>query len=145
MDPNMRIGDSERDAAVGALRDHHVAGRLTAEEFSERMETALAAHTQGDLDALFQDLPETPPPAAPASSTTSTAVEKRQSGQLSPAQRKALDVAAALTWPAALVFCFATGWQWWWVMLIPIFVMPALTGHSGHHRSDHRKKRDEDD
>lgn len=141
MDPNLRIGDSERDDAVRALRDHHVAGRLTAEEFSERMETALAAHTRGDLDALFQDLPESSSPAAPVASA---AVEKRRSGQLSPSQRKALDVAASLTWPAALAFCFATGWHWWWVMLIPIFVMPALTGHSGRHRSHRRRGRDED-
>lgn len=139
----MRIGDSERDAAVSALRDHHVAGRLTAEEFDERMSSALAAHTRGELDALFTDLPQDPSqpavvtPAAGLATPSSAGGEVERSGG-----RKGMDLAAALAWPAALVFCFATGWQWWWVMLIPIFIMPVLAGHSGHHHGDNHQRRD---
>lgn len=52
-----RIGDSDRDAAIAALREHMSAGRLTAEEFDERMTKALEAKFQQDLEGLFIDLP----------------------------------------------------------------------------------------
>ena len=52
-----RIGDAERDRAVELLREHHAVGRLTAEEFDERLGTALSARTSLDLDPLFADLP----------------------------------------------------------------------------------------
>lgn len=56
-DENMRIGDSEREAAVSALQDHLAAGRLTPEEFNERMDKAFEARTSHELEALFRDLP----------------------------------------------------------------------------------------
>ena len=34
------ISDADRERAVSSLRDHLVAGRLTLEEFSERVEAA---------------------------------------------------------------------------------------------------------
>ena len=39
------------------LREHHAAGRLTAEEFHERMDAALNATTLGEIDDLLADLP----------------------------------------------------------------------------------------
>jgi hypothetical protein len=39
------------------LREHHAAGRLSAEEFHERMDLALDAKTLGELDDLLTDLP----------------------------------------------------------------------------------------
>lgn len=54
----MRIGDAERNQAVDALQTHHQAGRLSLDEFEERMGTALQAKTGGELAALFTDLPE---------------------------------------------------------------------------------------
>ena len=53
----MRIGDSERDEAVSMLQEHHAAGRLSTEEFDERMGKALEARTGNDLVVLFDDLP----------------------------------------------------------------------------------------
>ena len=37
---NLRIGDAERDEAIVLLREHMSAGRITAEEFDERMSAA---------------------------------------------------------------------------------------------------------
>ena len=54
---SMRIGDSERDEAVSMLQEHHAAGRLSTEEFDERMGKALEARTASDLVGLFFDLP----------------------------------------------------------------------------------------
>jgi class 3 adenylate cyclase len=51
------VSDAERDQSVALLREHLVVGRLTLDEFSERMGTALEARTRGDLDAAMADLP----------------------------------------------------------------------------------------
>lgn len=60
-DDNMRIGDSEREAAVTELQNHHAAGRLSTEEFNDRMGKALEAKTGSELSALFYDLPGSGP------------------------------------------------------------------------------------
>lgn len=52
-----RIGDTERDDAVRLLTDHHSAGRLSVDEFNDRMTRALEGRTMADLHALFADLP----------------------------------------------------------------------------------------
>ena len=56
-DPRIRASDADRDRTAALLREHHAAGRLTAEEFNERLEKAYAAKTLGDLDELLADLP----------------------------------------------------------------------------------------
>lgn len=57
MDDSIRAGDADRERAGDALRAHHTAGRLTAEEFEERIERCMAATTIGELRALLRDLP----------------------------------------------------------------------------------------
>jgi Domain of unknown function (DUF1707) len=56
-DPRIRASDDDRERTVALLREHHAAGRLTVEEFNERMDKAYAAKTLGDLDELMTDLP----------------------------------------------------------------------------------------
>ncbi|HEU5331544.1 MAG TPA: DUF1707 domain-containing protein [Actinocrinis sp.] len=56
-----RVGDLEREAAVERLRTAVGEGRLTLDELDGRLESALAARTYGDLDALTADLPDTRP------------------------------------------------------------------------------------
>ena len=53
----IRIGDEEREDAVRRLGEHYEAGRLTAEEHTERVGEALQAKTEADLVGLFADLP----------------------------------------------------------------------------------------
>ena len=36
--PQMRASDDDRDRAAALLREHHAAGRLTVEEFHERLD-----------------------------------------------------------------------------------------------------------
>jgi hypothetical protein len=59
---NLRIGTAEREAAVQILSDHMAEGRLSLEEYEERMSAALEARTRGDLRTLFGDLPPPYPP-----------------------------------------------------------------------------------
>ena len=53
----IRASDADRDRVAALLREHHAAGRLTAEEFNERLDVALHARTMGELDELLADLP----------------------------------------------------------------------------------------
>jgi hypothetical protein len=53
----VRASDDDRDRAVVALRDHLAAGRLTLEEFTERMSAALAAVNTEELEPVLRDLP----------------------------------------------------------------------------------------
>jgi hypothetical protein len=65
-DDLVRVSDADRERAVASLREHLVRGRLSLEEFTERMDAAYAATTAGDLVALERDLPaETQPAALP--------------------------------------------------------------------------------
>jgi hypothetical protein len=54
---SMRASDQDRDRAASLLREHHAVGRLTPEEFSDRLDKVFAARTIGDLDDLLDDLP----------------------------------------------------------------------------------------
>ena len=56
-DPKVRASDADRERTVALLREHLAAGRLTAEEFHERLDAAYAAKTLGQLDELLADLP----------------------------------------------------------------------------------------
>jgi Domain of unknown function (DUF1707) len=57
----VRASDSDRERAVLALREHLAAGRLTLEEFTERMSVALAAATTAQLEPALRELPATAP------------------------------------------------------------------------------------
>lgn len=58
--PDIRIGTAEREEAVALLGEHFSAGRLTVDEFDERVSRATLARTRGDLVPLFADLPTAP-------------------------------------------------------------------------------------
>src|ERR1700693_91079 len=63
---DLRIGDAERDTTMAQLREHFVAGRLTFDELTERLDLALGAKTQRHIDGLMGDLPRPPEPARDA-------------------------------------------------------------------------------
>jgi Domain of unknown function (DUF1707) len=56
-DPRTRAGDEDRERTATALGGHYAAGRLTLEEFQQRLDQAYAAKTLGELDELMTDLP----------------------------------------------------------------------------------------
>ena len=66
-----RVADADRDRTIAQLREHVVEGRLTLDEFSERVGLALQARTRGDLVAVMADLPQ----AAATSRSLPDAVE----------------------------------------------------------------------
>lgn len=53
----IRAGDADRERVVALLREHYTAGRLTTEEFDERLQKAFGSRTLGELETLTWDLP----------------------------------------------------------------------------------------
>jgi len=72
--PAVLASDAERDQSVELLRSAVVDGRLTLEEFTERVDLAQAARTDLELAALARDLPAARPGAAAAPSTRPVSV-----------------------------------------------------------------------
>jgi Domain of unknown function (DUF1707) len=58
--PEMRAADADRDRVIDVLRVALGEGRLTPDEFEERVEAVLAARTFGELATFTADLPPGP-------------------------------------------------------------------------------------
>lgn len=58
--PTERIADADREVAIGELREHMLAGRITAAEFEDRLSSAHTATTRAEIDAVRIDLPMSP-------------------------------------------------------------------------------------
>ncbi len=57
MSPSMRAASADRERAVDVLKAGFTEGRLTQDEYNDRMGRAYAARTYGELMALTADLP----------------------------------------------------------------------------------------
>ena len=101
--PDLRVGDADREAVAAALREHYATGRLTLEEFNQRIEAAFAATMRSQLSALTRDLPPVAAPAARAP-VPSTATQRERTGhEHGPRSRPRLGlfpalIAAFTTW-----------------------------------------------
>ena len=49
-----------------------------------------------------------------------------------------LAVLAAVSWPAVILFCFATSWSYWWLIFIPIFIS-SIAGNMRQQRQGRRR------
>ena len=63
MNPAMRAASADRERAVDVLKAGYAEGRLTQEEYNDRMGQAYAARTYAELMALTADLPAGAMPA----------------------------------------------------------------------------------
>jgi hypothetical protein len=150
-----RIGDVERDRAAELLREHMAQGRLTAEEFDERIGAALTAKVASDLDPLFSDLPGPRPGQTVATTPTyetppwpgSTAAPAPASASAPPPQRhSAVPALAGLTgalWIAVsliITFVLPGGWeQYWWLIFVPMIVSGVLGRNES--QKEHERRR----
>lgn len=64
--PGLRVSDADRAAVTDQLSRHFGDGRLSQAEFDERLDQAMRAKTQADLNGLLADLPGAPAPQPPA-------------------------------------------------------------------------------
>jgi hypothetical protein len=66
----LRASDEDRHRVVDALQRHTEAGRLSLDEFTDRVDSAYAARTLGELAAVTRDLPVEPVTASPTAPDT---------------------------------------------------------------------------
>ena len=135
--PAMRAADADRDRAAAALRDHHAAGRLTIEEFQERLDRTYKAKTLGELDALMADLPEQDLYDLPVPSARRAAPMAPRRGPEGDKTRT-LWRAAWATWASVsliniviwLIVSLTAGWVYpWWVWVAGPWGAVLLCGH----------------
>lgn len=111
----VRASDDDREQTAAALGRHYAVGRLTLEEFKERLDRAYAAKTLGELDDLMTDLPKTnlvqisrrPRPGEPLP-------ERRASGKVQP--------------PAGR---YRAIWPFWVGITLGVFVIWLTSGATG--------------
>jgi uncharacterized membrane protein YccC len=107
--PGIRASDEDRSRTAAALGEHYAAGRLTLEEFQDRLDKAYAATTVGELDRLTADLPGTDLGRLP---------ERRAPGPVQvPAGGSVLALRAA--------------WRFWLAIGVVAFVIWLLGGAGG--------------
>ena len=128
----MRVSDAERDATVNALRGHFESGRLSFDEFSERVDEAYAARTDTDLTRALRELPTPPAPTASA---------KRRP----PRRRSRRRARPQLSWFTLVngicisVWAASGAGYFWpiWVLIPTGFVcLSRLMAGGGHHHDD---------
>ena len=118
-DPQLRASDDDRDRTASLLREHHAAGRLTVEEFGERLDATYAAKTLGQLQELLADLPSIDLYRLPEQDMRRSQHEQvsqpavQQHGRLSP------------HWRAA--------WSSWASVSMVLFVIWLISSASSHH------------
>jgi hypothetical protein len=83
----MRVSDAERAEVADRLSQHYGDGRLDQAEFSRRLDQAMGATTQADLNGLFDDLPDTGPAATGAPVSDPPAARPRGTESPKPAAR----------------------------------------------------------
>jgi Domain of unknown function (DUF1707) len=150
-DPRIRASDADRDRTAAALREHLAAGRLTTEEFDERLDKTYAAKTLGELDDLMADLPRTDPEPPPDRSLQrSGGPIEAGGGRFSPAWRAAWGswLGISLVFFVIWLVSGATGGLWflWVPALLGVGLLgrwisgaPARSGRrSARPRRDHR-------
>jgi uncharacterized membrane protein len=145
-----RASDADRERIAAALGDHYAAGRLTLEEFRERLDQAYAAKTLGELDDLMTDLPR-----------TDLAQLKGQHGSnpLAPERRGPGTVQAPAGGPPATIRQFMPGfviaifviwliggavgvpWLWWIVIPLALIMLRRWSIGAKHRARDHQDRR----
>lgn len=109
-DRGLRASDRDREAVSSILQREHVAGRLTADEFQERLDRCLRAKTYRELDELIADFPYDEP---------------------APPRRRSFRPAPFMLVPVALValVAFSGGRIGWLAVPLFFFIVRPLVWH----------------
>lgn len=133
-DQHLRASNAEREHVIDQLRQHAAEGRLTMEEFEQRVAEALAARTRGDLRPVLRELP--PLEQAPQDRPPRPSRPRPRRMPL-PSGRALLAVVLA-----AVAIVLITQGVWWIIFpLMGIFggcgrnrAQRYTTGYAPHHR-----------
>jgi hypothetical protein len=134
-DPRIRASDADRERTSELLREHHAQGRLTPEEFNERLDQVFAAKTIGELDALLADMPGIdlyrlpaadirPAPPGVRRGRAGSAVDRRGEGPITPrgtatwAAWAAISTALFLAWLGVGLITGGAAWIPWFLLVV---------------------------
>jgi len=133
-DQHIRVSDAERNAVTERLATHYSDGRLDQAEFDERVSKAMAAKTRGDLDGLFDDLPDSEPAGASGTGgPTGPAVPYRMRRR--PSARPFLLIVLFIALMVAVGHTVAAIYiPWFWVAVIVALIV--FTSRSSRARRD---------
>jgi hypothetical protein len=136
-DQHLRVSDAERNAVTERLATHYSDGRLDQAEFDERVSRAMAAKTRGDLDGLFDDLPDLEPSGASGNARpgeSAVPYRRRRRGGFGRMLLLVVLVIAALSIVSHVLTAFAFYVPWFWIAALVAVVL--LVTRSAHHRHD---------
>lgn len=105
--PEMRASDGDRDRVAAALREHVAEGRLTVDEFNERLAQVYQSRTYGELATLTSDLPDIDLHTLPAT----------VSAQSRPRPRRGTHTGLKAAW-GAWATASAINWVIWLIVVI---------------------------
>ncbi|MEU8173103.1 DUF1707 domain-containing protein [Microbispora hainanensis] len=137
--PEMRASDGDRDRVAAALREHVAEGRLTIDEFNERLEAVYQSRTYGELARLTSDLPEIDLNRLPAAAEP---VQRAQPGTTQGSAKSAWGAwagASGVCWMIWLFTTIASGhfippWPMWvmgpWGVILLIKTISEAGGRS---------------
>jgi hypothetical protein len=139
-DQQMRVSDADRNAVTERLATHYSDGRLDQAEFDERVSRAMSAKTRGDLDGLFDDLPDTEPTGPAGNGGQAVPYRARRRGR--GLGRTILLVILAIValniigHAIAAVAFFTFAFSWFWVAALAVIVLVAAkcSRHRHHDR-----------
>jgi hypothetical protein len=135
----IRIGHTERTAAMKALDEHLAAGRLQIEEYGERSALAANATTAPELAALFDDLPAPHPPLPGVAGSPVPAVTPLPPARREPSGIEVWGPRLMVLAPVIAVALFLLTRQWVFFLLIPAAGALFRSRHrdpGGHGRPD---------
>ena len=115
--PEMRASDADRDRVAAILREHTAQGRITMDEFNERLESLYKSKTYGELAKLTSDLPDVDMRRLPAKATP-PAPERRGMHPGMKAAWSAWAAVAGINWTVWLIVSLTSGhpiypWPLW--------------------------------
>jgi hypothetical protein len=145
-DPKVRASDEDRDRTAAQLREHHALGRITAEEFNERLDKAFAATTIGDLEDLLSDLPRMDVYRLPDAELTRQPRQAhavvRLAGHMSPGWRTVWGVYLTVNLVCLVVYVLSGAGQPWFLWVagpgVPLAVLVGSYLSIGPGRSSRR-------
>jgi hypothetical protein len=122
-DQHIRVSDAERNAVTERLAAHYSDGRLDQAEFDERVSRAMAAKTRGDLEGLFDDLPDAEPAGGAGQGGAASEVPRRMRRRRGPG-RPILLVALVIVLAIALGHVVTAIFvPWFWVTALVVAVL----------------------
>ena len=144
-DPRTRAGDEDRERTATALGEHYAAGRLTLEEFQQRLDQAYAAKTLEDLDDLMTDLPGSDLSPLPGQRGGGPPLPQRRapgpvqaSGEHSAVRQ--LWLAVGITAMVIWLISGATGGPWFLWLAVPLAFIVLRWWVPGGSRRDHDQR-----